>query len=1166
MRLSSIKLSGFKSFVDPTTLHLPTNMTGIVGPNGCGKSNIIDAIRWVMGESAASRLRGDAITDVIFSGSGSRKPVGTATVELIFDNSDGVVGGEYAGFAEISVKRSVSRDGQSSYFLNGGRCRRRDIIDVFLGTGLGARSYSIIEQGMISQIVEARPEDLRTHLEEAAGISKYKERRRETESRIKATRENLERLNDVRQEVEKNIDHLNRQARAAERWQKFKAEAARTEAELKALSLKAQEFELDARASALRETEVEIERITAEQRQVEATLETFRDRQIAASDHFNAVQAEVYRVGGEIARVEQQIQHNKDLAERLARASRETEGQLAELIEHLGADREQMETMSLDLAQSEPRIEALLLEADQRAEGLREAEQSLADWQVRWDAYAKHSSEAARLSEVERTRLDYLDRQSLEISRRLEQLEAERLQADVAKIGEAAGLLDVEQGTQRELVETLTGSLDERMRSLEQLTEQRNAAQAELSRCRQAMEAAKGRLASLEALQHAALGQEKGEAKEWIDRLGFSSHQRLGEVLQVADGWERAVETVLSGLLDGVLVDAPHEFVAEMATVRAANLSLLADAGGDPGAAGTLAAQVRGPASALAVLARVRTAESLGQARELSRRLGPGESVITPDGEWLGADWARIARGNAAQQGVIAREREIQAVSAERDAQEARVQALLERLEQLKSDAGDAELSRDDAQRELYAAHRRLSEIAGQLQSHQGRLEAARQRAARIEGESVELRARLAEVEEQTRDSRRQLDQSVGRMGDLEAERGKLDAERRSLLERREEARIEAREAREQSHALSLQVESRRAALRALEQSVARMDGQQRALASRAQEIVEQLATGGEPLDRLEAERRTYLDQRLLVDKALVEARKGLDALDTETRQYDSERHRIERVLAEVRDRLSAQKLEEQGTRLRAGQLAEAIAAAGFDVQAVIAELPEDADAEGWQSRLGDLEAKIRRLEPVNLAAISEHAEQAERKSYLDSQLNDLNTALETLENAIKKIDRETRTRFKETFDKVNQGMQELFPRLFGGGHAYLELTGEDLLDTGVAIMARPPGKRVTNISLLSGGEKALTAVALVFSIFRLNPAPFCLLDEVDAPLDEANVGRFCQMVAEMSERVQFICVTHNKVTMESVQQLCGVTMREPGVSRLVQVDLAEAAKLAGAA
>lgn len=1166
MRLSSIKLSGFKSFVDPTTLHLPTNLTAIVGPNGCGKSNIIDAIRWVMGESAASRLRGDAITDVIFSGSGSRKPVGTATVELVFDNSDGLVGGEYAGFAEISVKRSVSRDGQSVYFLNGSRCRRRDIVDVFLGTGLGARSYSIIEQGMISQLVEARPEDLRTHLEEAAGISKYKERRKETESRIKSTRENLERLNDVRQEVEKNLEHLNRQARAAERWQKLKAESSRVEAELRALSLKALETELDARASALRETETGIERVVAEQRAVEAQLENCRDRQIAASDRFNAVQAEVYRVGGEIARVEQQVQYNKDLAERLQRAARETETQLAEIDGHLSGDRAQLAELARAVAEAEPQIATLEAEAESRSDALRAAENALAEWQLRWDAYARDSGEAARLSEVERTRLAYLDRQALEIARRLEQLETERAQADEAKLGEAAGALGVEQEAQRGRVEALTATLEERKRSLDRLTEQRSAAQTELSACRQAMEAAGGRLASLEALQHAALGQEKGESKEWLERIGVGASRRLGESLEVADGWERAVETVLGGVLDGVLVDSPHDLAIRFGELGQASVSAFAAAPGAPAGAGSLAANVRGPAAALALLSKVRTAESLGQAREMARRLGPGESVITPAGEWLGADWARVVRGSAAQQGVIAREREIHAAGIERDAQQARAQALVERLEGLKSQAADAEIARDDAQRQLYAAHRRLSELAGQLQSHQGRLDAARQRGARIEQETAELRAGLSEVEEQTRQSRRQLDVSVGRMGDLEADRGRLDGERRSLLERREEARIDAREARERAHAVSLQVESRRAALRALEQSVTRMDAQQRTLSSRAQEIAGQLATGGEPIERLEAERRAYLDQRLLVDRELVEARKGLDELDAGARQLDGERHRVERALAEARELLSAQRLEEQGTRLRASQLAEAIAAGGFDVPTVVAELPPEADAAAWQARHADLEAKIRRLEPVNLAAITEHAEQSERKQYLDAQLNDLNTALETLENAIRRIDRETRTRFKETFDKVNQGLQELFPRLFGGGHAYLELTGEDLLDTGVAIMARPPGKRVTNISLLSGGEKALTAVALVFAIFRLNPAPFCLLDEVDAPLDEANVGRFCQMVEEMTERVQFVCVTHNKVTMESARQLCGVTMREAGVSRLVQVDLAEATKLAGAA
>ena len=1166
MRLTTIKLAGFKSFVDPTTLHLPTNMTGIVGPNGCGKSNIIDAIRWVMGESAASRLRGDNLTDVIFSGSGGRKPVGTATVELIFDNSDGLITGEFARFSEISVKRTVSRDGQSGYFLNSARCRRRDIVDVFLGTGLGARSYSIIEQGMISQIVEARPEELRMHLEEAAGISKYKERRKETESRIKSTRENLERLNDVLQEVDKTIEHLNRQAKAAERWQKLKGEHARIEAELKALSLKAQDAELEQKVDALKAIDLEIEKLVAQQRQVEAHLEQYRDRQISATDHFNSVQGEVYRVGGEIARVEQQIQHNKDLSERLLRAGREAELQLREIIEHVAGDRQQQETLAQALSEAEPRIETLGEEADRRAEALRLAEQSLVDWQSRWDSYAKASGDAAQAAEVERTRLDLMDRQSLDVARRLEQLGNERAQHDVSKLGELADQLATEQESQRERVESFTGMLEERRGAHERLQEAQRQANSQLAAARQQVETMKGRLASLEALQHAALGQEKGEAVEWLKSAGLERGKRVGESLKVADGWEVAVETVLAGVLDGVLTDAPHDYAAQLADAKNANLSLVANSPADAGPAGTLASMVRGPAAVLAWLSRVRVADTLAQAQDVARRLPAHESVITPAGEWLGADWARVVRGGGAQSGVLAREREIESLAATRDEHEHKVATLIEQVDSLKSQIADAEIARDDAQRELYAAHRRASELAGQLQSHQGRVEAAQVRTARIDQETTELRTRLDEQEAQTRTARGRLDEAVERMGDLEQQRGQLDAERRKLLEQREEARMEAREARDQAHQLALQVESKRAAARSLEQAIARMEAQQRSLEARSAEIGEQLASGGQPMVELEAERKTYLDQRLLVDKNLVEARKALDDLDNETRGHEQERHRVERLLAEQRELLTAGRLEEQGTRMRAEQLREAIAQAGFDVAAVTAELAPEADAPTWQAKIEDLEVKIRRLEPVNLAAIQEYGEQSERKNYLDAQLTDLNTALETLEGAIKKIDRETRTRFKETFDKVNAGVGELFPRLFGGGHAYLELTGEDLLDTGVSIMARPPGKRVTNISLLSGGEKALTAVSLVFAIFRLNPAPFCLLDEVDAPLDEANVGRFCSMVAEMSEHVQFICVTHNKVTMESANQLCGVTMREPGVSRLVQVDLAEAAKLAGAA
>jgi chromosome segregation protein len=452
------------------------------------------------------------------------------------------------------------------------------------------------------------------------------------------------------------------------------------------------------------------------------------------------------------------------------------------------------------------------------------------------------------------------------------------------------------------------------------------------------------------------------------------------------------------------------------------------------------------------------------------------------------------------------------------------------------------------------------------LKSQRGRLDGARERMTRVAGELEELERKIAADRDQARDARGRLEAAVAQMSEHELRRQSLDSERRALLEAREEARMNAREARESAHQMALSFESKRSALASLDQALQRMQGQLQHLEARRSEIAAQLASGSNPVEGLEAERQTHLNQRLLVDRQLIEARQALQEQDAELRRLEQERHRIEQSLHERRDEIANMRLAEQEHRLRAQALSDAIVEAGFALEEILGALPAEAEAHLWQGELAELEQKIRRLEPVNLAAIQEFEEQSQRKTYLDAQLTDLTTALETLEGAIRKIDKETRSRFKETFERVNAGIQELFPRLFGGGHAYLELTGDDLLSTGVTIMARPPGKRVSSISLLSGGEKALTAVALVFSIFRLNPAPFCLLDEVDAPLDEANIGRFSSLVTEMSERVQFIFVTHNKGTMEAARQLCGVTMREPGVSRLVQVDLEEAAKLAGAA
>ena len=1167
MRLSTIKLSGFKSFVDPTTLHLPTNMTGIVGPNGCGKSNIIDAIRWVMGESAASRLRGDSLTDVIFSGSSARKPVSQATVELIFDNSDHAITGEYAAFNEISVKRTVSRDGQSGYYLNGAKCRRRDITDLFLGTGLGPRSYSIIEQGMISQVIDAKPEELRVYLEEAAGISKYKERRKETETRIRHTRENLDRLNDLREEVGKQLQHLARQAKQAEQYTAIQAERKVKDAEWKALEFR----HLDSRLQGLRETlgreETRLEQLVAEQREAERELETGRSRREAASELLNTAQGAVYQVGSTLARIEQQISHQRELAARLQRARDEAQAALAELGSHISDDQQKLEVLREAVAEAEPRL-ALLQEEDVlRQDALRDAENRLADWQLRWDEHSKAQADASRAGDVERTRIEHLDRQILDADRRREQLGSERAGLDLETLADAFEQLTLQHDTQKESLETLTEQVEQRKQATGDVQEQQRATQAELGELRKQAQAARGRLASLETLQHAALGQEQGAASDWLKAQGLDDAARVGERLKVEAGWENAVEGALGQLIEAVLVDAPEALVDALGELGEGRLALVAnDADNDTYAETSLAAKVQGPRAIRRLLARLHAADTMADARALQSQLGDGESVITRAGERLGAGWVRVVRSGAAKQGALLREKDIQALRAEIEQHASRERELESRLTQLRDQALAAEQQREDAQRALYLAHRGVSELAGQLQSQQGRLDSARTRIERIDGELAQLATTLEASQEQAREARQRLEDAVSRMGDLESARLVLDGERRSIAEARDGARNAARESRDTAHALALTLESQRVQIVALAQALERMGGQRGQLDTRLGDLASQLAEGDAPVEALEQERQSALSERVRTERELGEARSALEAIDNDLRSFEQTRQQRDAQALEQREAIGQRRLDQQALALKAESFSTAVVEAGFVVDEVLNALADDADRSVWERTVGELDGKLRRLEPVNLAAIAEHAEAAQRKEYLDAQDADLTAALDTLEEAIRKIDRETRGRFKDTFDRVNAGVQELYPRLFGGGHAYLELTGEDMLDTGVAIMARPPGKRVSNISLLSGGEKAMTAVALVFAIFRLNPAPFCLLDEVDAPLDEANVGRFTNMVSEMSEAVQFLFVTHNKATMEAAHQLSGVTMREPGVSRLVSVDLAEAARLAGAA
>ena len=1167
MRLSTIKLSGFKSFVDPTTLHLPTNMTGVVGPNGCGKSNIIDAVRWVMGESSASRLRGDSLTDVIFSGSAARKPVSQATVELIFDNSDHTIAGEFAAFNEISVKRLVSRDGTSNYYLNGTKCRRRDITDLFLGTGLGPRSYSIIEQGMISQIIEARPEDLRVYLEEAAGISKYKERRKETETRIRHTRENLDRLGDLREEIGKQLSHLQRQAKQAEQYQALQEERKVKDAEWKALEYRGLDGQLQKLRERLSQEETKLQQLIAEQREAERLLETGRAGRETANEGLNKAQGEVYQVGSALARIEQQIQHQRELAQRLQKARDEAQSALAELGQHISGDETRLGVLRESVAEAEPQLEQLREDDQYKQEALREAEARLQDWQLRWETHSRDSSESVRAGEVERTRVDYLDKQSLEADRRREVLTSERSSLDLDALAEAFELVQLQHETQKASLDGLNSDLETRKQGVAGLQEQQRSAQSELAEVRKNTQAARGRLSSLETLQHAALGQEQGAAVAWLKSRGLDSAARVGEKLSVESGWENAVEGALGQLIEGVLIDAPEALVDALGELGEGRIALVsAEPGAGNFAATSLAAKVQGPLAIRRLLARLHVAEDLSEARRLLPQLDEGDSVITRSGERMGAGWVRVLRSGAAKQGALLRERDIQALRLEIESLQQREAELDQLLTSFRDQLLAAEQHREDAQRALYIAHRGVSELAGQLQSQQGKVESARNRIDRIDGELLQLHETLDTSREQAREARSKLEDAISRMADLEGARQTLEAERRQLADARDAARDAARHSRDATHALALTLESQRTQIVALSQALERMGSQRGQLDSRLGELSSQLSEGDSPVESLENEHQVALEQRVLADRKLAEARAALEGIDNDLRGFEQVRHQRDEQSLGQREVISQRKLDQQAISLKAEQLSAAVVAGGYVLEEVIATLPEVAAASDWEQAVNSIDGKMRRLEPVNLAAISEYGEASQRAEYLEAQNLDLTSALETLEEAIRKIDRETRGRFKDTFDRVNAGVQALYPRLFGGGHAYLELTGEDLLDTGVAIMARPPGKRVSSISLLSGGEKAMTAVALVFAIFQLNPAPFCLLDEVDAPLDEANVGRLAAMVKEMSEKVQFLFVSHNKATMEAAHQLSGVTMREPGVSRLVSVDLEEAARLAGAA
>lgn len=1141
MRLKQIKLAGFKSFVDPTQVAFPAAMTAVVGPNGCGKSNVIDAVRWVLGESSAKNLRGDAMTDVIFNGSTQRKPVSQASVELMFENTQGRLQGTLADRSEIAIKRLVTRDGQSNYFLNGTKCRRRDITDIFLGTGLGPRSYAIIEQGMISRLIESKPADLRIFIEEAAGISKYKERRRETENRIKHTRENLDRLSDVREELGKNLDKLKRQAAAAARFKELKAQERKLKAELACVKWLhfhglLQKSELD-----IQHKLTEIEQFQAAQSGDQLLVLQLKEQQQDLRTEQQQVQQQYYQVGNQITRLEQQQLHQRQRRQSLTDELRSLQLTLQEADSYIAQQQEQLAELELQLENAAPdselkqeQYESLTEQADQAEERLLSAQSALQQWQQQFFAVQQQQQQ-------NQLKVQHSQQQQQQLLHRISQLQQELSQLDAVTDSTAAEPLvakQLETQQQLELVQQQSTEAEQLYQALQQALQDRKQQQL---------------------LRQSELRQLKTQQDKLnqIQQQVNKQQQQLLKQLEIEPQWAKAVSLVLGELQHATAEQGANQNI-EQDTAQSYVLPSELKA-----QSGTLAAVIR---SGLYpdLFHSVLLADNIEQAQAKQQQLQPQQSVICPQGIWLGSNW-QLVPGQAASDNYLTRQQQLLELAEQIQQLEQQLVADQQLEAQSNTELLQSKQQWQHSQQQLQQTKDQLQKISTDLLLLQQQQQLQQQRRVQasteltVQQQDFELISlQLDELEQQSEALDEQYQAQKAKEWQLQQQQTQSQQQHQQLKQQQDLVR-------QQLQQVQLEQQSAQKQLSFSQQNLQRSQQQQQQLQQRFQLVQDQLAEVTEPDGEQHEALQLLLEQRAEVELLVQQKAEALHLVDDKLRQAEQGHQGVAHILTQKQKELADLQLSAEGYRVRANNMLEQLTELQVNFKELSETLPAEANEQEWQQQLEKTQDAVGRLGPINLAAIEEFEQQDQRKQYLDAQHQDLVSALETLETAIRKIDRETRQKFKETFEQVNDGLQTLFPKVFGGGSAYLDLTEEDLLETGVTIMARPPGKKNSTIHLLSGGEKALTALSLVFSIFRLNPAPFCMLDEVDAPLDDANVGRFCNLVREMSETVQFIYISHNKIAMEMAAQLMGVTMQEPGVSRVVAVDVEDAVKMAQA-
>lgn len=1174
MRLNSIKLSGFKSFAEPTNFLLPGQLVGVVGPNGCGKSNIMDAVRWVLGESKASELRGESMQDVIFNGTTHRKPASRSSVELVFDNSDHRAGGQWGQFTEIAVKRVLTRDGNSSYFINNQPVRRRDVQDVFLGTGLGPRAYAIIGQGTISRIIESRPEELRLFLEEAAGVSKYKERRRETENRLSDTRENLTRVEDILRELNANLDKLEKQAVVAAQYNALQGSVTLKQHQLWFLKKQDAEGDLSRIRQEGMQAVNDLESRMAEIRHIEADLEAIRQAHYEAGDKVNQAQGRLYEATAEVGKLEAEIRYVVEGRQRVEQRMQQLAEQITQWAQRKDDADMELESLASSGMDAEEQAEMLAAQLEEQSLRLPDLEDALRVTQNKANTQRQQVVQVQQQIQVLAAEQRSINEQNRQHESRLERLRNDRnalatpdearLQQITEQYSDAAEMAEMAEAALVELQDNVP-QLDDGRRSRQHTLNAETAKQAELA----------ARMEALKALQEKV--KTDGKLQPWLAKHGLDGLQGLWTRIAVESGWENALEAALRermgalevsrldmvrGFLGASAKDAPP---ARLAFYCKPDASINLSGNGLPLMAELLrVSDASLKALLIEWLTGCYTAQSLDEALNHRAQLKAGDTIYVPTGHAVTAYSVSFYAQDSEQSGLLARAQEIEHLE-----KELRAQALIS--EEARSALVKAEAAYADASQRLVSARREATEAkqsAHELQVDMLRLtqqaEQARARTAQIEADVAEVQAALDDLQERAVAAEARFEELDMQLADSQELHAQLDDKviesERKLAESREQLRTLERRAQEatfsQRSMQARQGELQRTLETAEQQTKSLLEERERAQVEQGR-LNDAAAQGG---------LQDALNLKMEREQAVSAARSEYEDLTNKLRASDERRVQIERALEPMRSRITEFQLKEQAASLGSAQYEQQLAEAGADLAAVAQSILEgNVKLHGLQSEIDRLQRDIVALGAVNLAALEELQLAKERKTFLDAQMADLTEAMSTLENAIKKIDNETRELLSGTFNTVNEHFGRMFPELFGGGQAKLVITGDEILDSGVQVIAQPPGKKNQTIHLLSGGEKALTAIALVFAIFQLNPAPFCLLDEVDAPLDDANTERYAKLVASMSKGTQFLFISHNKIAMEMAQQLIGVTMQEQGVSRIVAVDMESALSMAHA-